>query len=250
MKDLQGRIALVSGAASGIGREIATQLAGRGVFIAALDINADGACGTVDEIHATHGKAVSVPCDITDRTEVEKAIAQTIEEFGQLDMVINSAGISPLTTMEEISPTEWERVLAVNLSGAFWVIQSAWEHLVRAGERARIINIGSLAGQAGGIAVGLHYTTSKGGLMAMTKQLAKLIAPSRGTANCISPGTTDTPLVQAWPAEVRQALVEKIPLGRLATPADVASVACFLASDAAQYITGATINVNGGMLIY
>jgi 3-oxoacyl-[acyl-carrier protein] reductase len=109
--------------------------------------------------------------------------------------------------------------------------------------------MGSLAGQIGGIAVGLHYTASKGGIMAMTKQLAKLLAPFHATANSIAPGTTNTPLVQAWPKATTEALIRQIPLGRLAEPQDVAKTALFLASDDACFITGATISVNGGMFI-
>ena len=249
MKGLQDRVALVTGAASGIGQAVALGLAGHGVAIAAIDINLSGAEQTASDISSAGGSALAIQCDIVQKEQVDQAVRQTVTKFGQLDIIVNCAGISPLTELEKIDHDEWQHVLAVNLTAPFLIIQSAWQLLKAAGTKGRIINIGSLAGQIGGMAVGLHYTSSKGGLMSMTKQLARLLAPSGGTANNISPGTTDTPLIQDWPQDTKQALLEKIPLGRLGTPLDVAETACFLASDAAQFITGATINVNGGMFI-
>ena len=249
MKQLQDRVALVSGAASGIGQAIALNLAAQGAAVAAVDINRDGAQKTVQQITAQGGCALALHCDLASQSQITDIISAINSQFKRLDIVVNSAGISPLVELEKIELAEWERVLAINLTAPFLIIQAAWQHLKTAGNKGRIINIGSLSGQMGGIAVGLHYTSSKGGLMAMTKQLARLLAPSGGTVNNISPGTTDTPLIQDWPQETRQALVEKIPLGRLGTPQDVAQAACFLASDAAQFITGATININGGMFI-
>lgn len=249
MKGLQDRVALVTGAASGIGQAVALGLAGHGVAIAAIDINLSGAEQTASDISAAGGRALANHCDIVQKDQVERAVRQTVTEFGRLDIIVNCAGISPRAELEKIEREDWERVLAVNLTAPFLIIQASWSFLKAAGRNGRIINIGSLAGQIGGMAVGLHYTSSKGGLMSMTKQLARLLAPSGGTANNISPGTTDTPLIQDWPQETKQALLEKIPMGRLGTPQDVAEVACFLASDAAQFITGATINVNGGMFI-
>lgn len=249
MINKKNRVALISGGASGIGRSIATRMAENGILTSIVDINIDQGRKVAEKINYSGGKALSLQCDISKKGQAINAVKQTIEYFGCLDIVVNSAGICPITEMDKISQDEWDQVIAVNLTGSFLIIQAAWEYIVVAGEKGRIINIGSLAGQAGGIAVGLHYTASKGGLIAMTKQLAKLLAPSRGTANCISPGTTATLMVQAWPEETRQRLIEKIPLGRLATPEDVAAVANFLVSEEAQYITGATINVNGGMFI-
>jgi len=249
MKQLQDRVALVSGAASGIGQAIALDLAAQGAAVAAVDINRDGAQKTVQQITSQGGCALALHCDLASQSQITDMIGTISSQFKRLDIIVNSAGISPLVELEKIELAEWERVLAINLTAPFLIIQAAWPHLKAAGSMGRIINIGSLSGQMGGIAVGLHYTSSKGGLMAMTKQLARLLAPSGGTVNNISPGTTDTPLIQDWPQATRQALVEKIPLGRLGTPQDVAQAACFLASDAAQFITGATININGGMFI-
>jgi len=176
-------------------------------------------------------------------------VEAAVEAFNGLHILVNNAGISPLRAFEQITLEEWNRVLAVNLTGPFLFCQAALPHLRVAGGQGRIINIGSLAGQTGGIAVGAHYAASKGGLMVLTRQLAKILAADGVTVNSISPGTTDTALTQAWGEESRQSLIRQIPLGRLGTPQDVANLALFLASDDAAYITGATININGGLFV-
>jgi len=170
-----------------------------------------------------------------------------VNKLGALHILVNNAGVSPLRSLDNLDLEEWNKVIAINLTGPFLFIKAVFPHIKKARELGRVINMGSLAGQIGGIAVGLHYTASKGGIMAVTKQLAKLLAPYRATANCIAPGTTDTALVQGWPKETRESLIKQIPLGRLGSPEDVAKTALFLASEDAQFITGATINVNGGM---
>jgi len=247
MNNLEDRVALITGSGSGIGKAIALKFAVHGARVAVVDINEKYAQATVKEIEDTHGNAVAVPCDVTDIEQVKAAIDMVLKNFNELHILVNSAGISPLRPIAEITLDEWNRVLAVNLTGPFLMVQSVWSHLTRAGNKGRVINIGSIAGQIGGIAVGLHYTASKGGLMAMTKQLAKLFATAGVTVNNIAPGTADTPMVQAWPEETRNNLIKQIPLGRLAEPEDIANAALFLVSDEAQFITGATINVNGGM---
>ncbi len=193
--------------------------------------------------------ALPVKCDVTDPLQVQQAVQAAIDHYQALHILVNNAGISPLREFEQISLEEWNWVIAVNLTGPFLFSQAALAHLRQAGNKGRIINIGSLAGQTGGIAVGAHYAASKGGLLVLTRTLARILAPARATANNISPGTADTALTQAWGEETRQSLIQQIPMGRLATPQDIASLALFLASDAAGFITGATINLNGGLFI-
>ncbi len=247
MNKLEGRVALITGAGSGIGKAIALKFAEHGAKVVVVDIDENSAQSIVKQIIETQGKALAVQCDVTNLQQVETAIDTVVDNFEALHILVNNAGISPLRPLSEISLEEWNHVLAVNLTGPFLLVQSAWLYLTKAGNKGRVINVGSLAGQIGGIAVGLHYTASKGGLMAMTKQLAKLFAQAGVTVNNIAPGTADTPMVQAWPEETRKNLIKQIPLGRLANPEDIANTALFLASDEAQFITGATINVNGGM---
>ena len=247
MGKLENRAAIITGAASGIGAAIALRFAEEGARAAIVDIDRETGEDLANRIRESGKEAISILCDVTREDQVNQAVEQTVKEFGGIHILVNNAGISPLSPLEEITLEDWNLVLAVNLTAPFLFIKAAYDHIKNAGEKGRVINIGSLAGQIGGIAVGLHYTASKGGVLAVTKQLAKLLAPFRATANSIAPGTTDTPLVQAWPEETREALISKIPLGRLARPEDIANAALFLASDEAQFITGATINVNGGM---
>jgi 3-oxoacyl-[acyl-carrier protein] reductase len=246
---LDGRVALITGAGSGIGKAIAHIFAQNGAAVVLVDIDLVSAEKATGEIEGQGGRALAVKCDVTEPVQVQRAVQETIQKFKGLHILVNNAGVSPLRAFEQISLEEWNRVLAVNLTGPFLFCQVALPHLRKAGSKGRIINIGSLAGQTGGIMVGAHYAASKGGLMVLTRQLAKILAPDGVTVNNISPGTTDTTLTQAWSEETRQSLISQIPLGRLGKPEEVASLALFLASDEAGFITGATMNVNGGLFI-
>jgi NAD(P)-dependent dehydrogenase (short-subunit alcohol dehydrogenase family) len=246
---LDGRVALITGAGSGIGKAIAHIFAQNGAAVVLVDIDLVSAEKATSEIEGQGGRALAVKCDVTEPVQVQRAVQETIQKFKDLHILVNNAGVSPLRAFEQISLEEWNRVLAVNLTGPFLFCQAALPYLRKAGSKGRIINIGSLAGQTGGIMVGAHYATSKGGLMVLTRQLAKILAPDGVTVNNISPGTTDTALTQAWSEETRQSLIRQIPLGRLGKPEEVASLALFLASDEAGFITGATMNVNGGLFI-
>ena len=244
---LEGRSALITGAGSGIGKAIAYTFARHGAAVVIVDIDLASAGEVAGEVETLGGKALAVKCDVTDPIQVAQTVQATIEQFNCLHILVNNAGISPLRAFDQITLQEWDRVLAVNLTGPFLFCQAALPHLRQAGSKGRIINMGSLAGQTGGIAVGAHYAASKGGLMVLTRQLAKLLAADGVTVNNISPGTTDTAITQVWSQETRHSLIGQIPLGRLGTPEDVANLALYLASDGAGYITGATININGGL---
>jgi 3-oxoacyl-[acyl-carrier protein] reductase len=249
MGRLKDRVALITGGGAGIGREIALTFARHGACVAIVDIDEAGAEAVSAQIQESGGQALAIHCDVTQPDQVQAAVQATVDTFGGLHILVNNAGICPLRPFEEITLQEWNTVLAVNLTGPFLFAQAALPHLRAAGEKGRVINMGSLAGQIGGIAVGAHYSVSKGGIMVLAKQLSKLLASDRVTVNSIAPGTTDTPLTAAWPEETRAGLVKQIPLGRLGEPRDIAELALFLASDAASYITGAVINVNGGLFI-
>ena len=249
MKKIKNRVALITGAGSGIGKTIALKFAREGANIAIVDINHDASKEVLRKIKAMGSKAIFIACDVTDETQVKQAVATTIKELGALHILVNNAGISSQKEIDQISLAEWNHVIAVNLTGPFLITKAALPYLKKAGKIGRVINMGSLAGQIGGISVGIHYTASKGGIMSITKQLAKILAPFEVTVNNISPGTTDTPLVKNFSEESKRALAKQIPLGRFGQPDDIACTALFLASDDAQFITGATINVNGGMYI-
>ncbi len=249
MKELAHRTALISGAASGIGKAIAEAFAHQGTALLLLDIQAAELERCVSQLKQFNEKIIGFCCDITKPEQVQEAISLAVEKFGELHILINNAGICPLHSFEEITLEEWNQVLSVNLTGAFLLSQAALPYLRQAAEKGRIINIGSLAGISGGIAVGAHYAASKAGLMVLGKTLAALLAQQRVTVNNICPGTTDTPLTQTWQPETRQTLLNKIPLGRFCKPEEIAALALFLASDSAAYITGATLNINGGLLM-
>ena len=241
--DLSGRAALVTGAGRGIGLAIALALAERGAKVSLVDVADLTGLSRPDKSLALHA-------DVTRPGEVHRAVEATVAAFGGLQILVNNAGICPLSAFDEISEAEWDRVPAVNLKGAFLCCQAALPYLRQAGRRGRVvINIASAAGQMGGLLVGAHYAASKAGLIGLTKTLAKVLASDGVTANCISPATTSTDLTTAWPAGKQAQVKAQIPLGRFGEPDEIAAAVCFLAGDDASFITGATLDVNGGLYL-
>jgi 3-oxoacyl-[acyl-carrier protein] reductase len=244
--ELVGRTAFVTGAARGIGLAIARALAQRGANLAMADVD----IRQVDEAAQSIGPAtLAVETDVSRRGDVQRAIDLTLERFGILNILVNNAGICPMSEFDEITDEEWDRVLAINLRGAFACSQVALPHLRRSGRQGRIINIASVAGQMGGVAVGAHYVASKAGLIGLTKSLARLLAPDGVTVNCVSPSTTATDLTADWSEATKAHLAAQIPIGRFAHPEEIANAVAFLASDQAAFITGATLDVNGGLYL-
>ena len=242
---LAGRTALVTGAARGIGLAIARSLVGRGANVALLDLDSLA----LEEAARLVGKdALSIKADVSRPDDALLAVETTVAHFGGLNILVNNAGICPLTPPDEITEAEWDHVQAVNLKGAFLCIQAAMPVLRECGW-GRVINIASLAGEMGGIAVGVHYAASKAGILGLTKSFARHLAPYGVTVNAVAPGTAETDLTAAWPEQIRQDLKAKIPLGRFIRPEEVADTVAFLCSTAADAITGATIDLNAGLLM-
>jgi 3-oxoacyl-[acyl-carrier protein] reductase len=244
--ELTGRVAFVTGAARGIGLAVATELSQRGASVALADVDVPALQTATRPLG---DRALAVEADVSRQDEVRRAIERTVEHFGGLDILVNNAGICPLRDFADVTEEEWDRVMAINLKGALFCCQAALPHLRMSGNQGRVVNISSVAGQSGGVLAPIHYSASKAGLIVMTKTLARILAPDRATVNCVAPGTTATDLTDAWTEETRERVRTAIPLGRLGRPEEIAEAVCFLVSDKAAFITGATLDVNGGLFI-
>ena len=241
--DLRSRNALITGGASGIGRACAVTLACAGAQIAIVDVNEAGMAETIDAA----GTGLAVACDLGDPDQITCMHDQVIDALGGVDILVHCAGIiSYLRGIGGVPLEAWDRVLDVNLRGTFLVCQAFIEEM-KARRDGRIIAFSSLAARVGGIEVGLHYTASKAGLIGLTRTLAKEAGPYGITVNAVAPGFILTGPVQQQLAGREEVYTAQIPLRRLGQPQDVADVVLFLASPLARYITGAVIDINGGL---
>lgn len=243
-----GRVALVTGAARGIGFAIAERLAGEGCTVVVADLNREGAEEAAAALRQKGGRAEGRVVDVSRVPEVRNLIEAVRREEGRLDVLVNNAGICPNTPLEEITPEEWDLVLGVNLRSVFFMSQAA-APVMRGQGYGRIVNISSIAGKMGALVAGCHYTASKAGVLGVTKVFARSLAGSGVTVNAVAPGTIDTAMTADWSPEQRAMLTARIPAGRLGTPTDIAAAVAFLASEEAGFITGATLDVNGGALM-
>ncbi len=244
---LKNKIAIVTGAGRGIGFEIGRILAAAGAGTVLVDIDGPRAEQAAARLRNDGLAAIGVAADVCNSDQVQAVVDQTLREWHQVDILVNNAGICPITPVEEISSEEWDLVLAINLKGAFLFSQAVIPTMRRR-KTGKIINIASSAGQMGGLAVGLHYSASKAGLLGLTKGLARILAP-HVQVNAVSPGTTESEMTSSWDQEAIDNIVSKIPAGRLGLPSDVAGAVRFLASEEADFITGQTLSVNGGLLM-
>jgi NAD(P)-dependent dehydrogenase (short-subunit alcohol dehydrogenase family) len=247
---LKGKTAVISGAASkrGIGLATARLFAEHGAQVAILDIDAPAAAAAAKDIGADH---IGLGCDVTDAASCQQAIAQTLDRFGRIDILINNAGITqPVKTME-IDAASWNRIMAVNLTGVLNLSQATIPHM-RTRKQGTIACMSSVSAQrGGGIFGGPHYSAAKAGVLGLAKAMARELGPDGIRVNCVTPGLIQTDITGGkLTDEMRADIIKGIPLNRLGDAIDVARIYLFLASDLSSYVTGAVIDVNGGMLIH
>ena len=247
MFSLKGKVALVTGASQGIGRDTALALAEAGAKVAVAARNEEKLTALVGEIAAAGGTALAVKMDVAEAEQVKAGFKQVLEKFGRLDILVNNAAITRDGLAVRMKADDWDAVIRTNLTGAHLCIQQALATMMRA-RAGRIINIASIVAQMGN-AGQANYVTAKAGLIGLTKAIAIEIASRNVTVNAVAPGFIETPMTDVLTDEVKDQLKTRIPLGRMGSTRDVATAIVFLASDEACYITGHVLDVNGGMYL-
>jgi 3-oxoacyl-[acyl-carrier protein] reductase len=246
MFELTGKTAVITGASRGIGKEIALKFARQGANIAFLHyMDADNAAATEKELNEIGIKAKGYECNVADFEGCKAAFDQIIEDFGEVHILVNNAGIVRDMLMLQMKEADFDAVISVNLKGAFNMTKSVYQHFMKK-RRGRIINISSIVGLTGN-AGQANYASAKAGLIGLTKSVAKELGSRNVTANAIAPGFIKTDMTDGMPEKAREAALAAIPMKRMGTVDDIANTALFLASDEAAYITGEVININGGL---
>jgi 3-oxoacyl-[acyl-carrier protein] reductase len=244
---LSGRVALVTGASQGIGRACALKLAQSGATVAVAARNQEKLNELVGEIAASGGKAAAFPVDVADEEQIKTACKAIIGQFGKIDILVNNAGITRDQLVMRMKRADWDAVLNTNLTSAYICIQQVIGSMLKQ-RWGRIINITSIFGQIGQ-AGQANYAASKAGLIGLTMAIAREVASRNITCNAVAPGFIETAMTSGFSEEFKETALKMIPLGRIGTPEDVAGAVEFLSSEAASYISGHVLNVNGGMLM-
>lgn len=246
-----GKVALVTGAARGIGFAIATRFINAGADVVLADLSESDLNDSISTLSSDYtGRAMAVRANVSKDTDVTRMVEAAAARFGRVDILVNNAGVSPKhggrkARVEEMLAAEWRQVLEVNLTGAFLCCRACLPHM-QAAKWGRIINIASVAGRTKTEIAGAHYAASKAGMMALARTLAAEVGSANITVNSIAPGRIETPMAAAAGAELNEAYVARIPLGRLGTGEDIAAAVAYLASEDAAFLTGVTLDVNGG----
>ena len=247
MFDLEGKVALVTGSAQGIGRAIALNLAQGGARIVLTDMRESKLDEVVKEIEAQGGKAIRYVVDVTDREAVRKVVDQVLETWEKVDILVNNAGITRDSLVMRMKVEDWQAVLKTNLDGTFYCIQAVLPSMVRQ-RYGRIVSIASVVAQAGNVGQA-NYISSKAGIIGLTKGVAAEVARRNITVNAVAPGFIATPMTENLPPEIKEKMLSIIPIGRMGTDAEIATGVRFLVSEEARYITGHVLNINGGMFM-
>jgi 3-oxoacyl-[acyl-carrier protein] reductase len=245
--DLNGKVALVTGGAQGIGQVIGEELARLGAHVILGDVNGDGAVKTAEAINNDGGSATGVKLDVTNIENVQEVFKNIIKDRGQLDILVNNAGITRDGLLMRMKEPDWDLVLSVNLKGSFLCSQLAVKQMMKQ-KSGSIVNIASIVGLMGNLGQA-NYSASKAGLIGLTKTTAREVGSRGIRVNAIAPGFIDTEMTRVLDDKVQEKLIEQIPMARLGQPKDIADCVAFLVSDSSKYITGQVIGINGGMLM-
>lgn len=245
---LEGKVALVTGASRGIGREIALELAKQGANVVVNYAGSEAKANEVaDEIKALGKEAFAIKCDVSNQEEVSVMVKETIERFGKLDILVNNAGITKDNLLMRMKEEEWDDVININLKGVFLCTKAVTRQMMKQ-RVGRIINIASIVGVSGNPGQA-NYVAAKAGVIGLTKTTAKELASRNITVNAIAPGFITTDMTDKLTDELKAEMLKQIPLARLGEPKDIAKMTAFLASDDASYITGQTLHIDGGMVM-
>jgi 3-oxoacyl-[acyl-carrier protein] reductase len=244
---LQGRVAIVTGAAQGIGRAIAESLAEAGADIVVADLDPARSKDTVGAVEKLSRKALNIKVNVADANDTKAMAEQILKDWGRIDILVNNAGITRDGLLLRMKEEDWNLVLQVNLNGTFNCTKAVLQPMTKQ-RYGRIVNIASIVGAMGNVGQA-NYAASKAAVIGFSKTVAREYASRNVTVNAVAPGFIDTAMTQGLSIEVKEALQKQIPLGRLGTPADIAAAVRFLVSEEAAYITGHVLHVNGGMLM-
>jgi 3-oxoacyl-[acyl-carrier protein] reductase len=243
--DLSGQVAIVTGAARGLGRAIAETLAAAGAKVACVDVNVDVLDQAVAALNSAGRTAIALACDVTDSRRVGEVVDEVVKTLGGLDILVNNAGITRDNVVLRMKDEQWDAVIGINLKGTFLFTRAAARPMIKA-HRGRIINIASVSGLMGNPGQA-NYSASKAGVIGLTRTIAKELAGRNVTVNAVAPGFIATEMTAALGDEILEEVKKRIPLGRLGEPQDVADAVLFLASEAAGFITGQVLTVDGGL---